>query len=512
MADFSDAASVWQAVLGRLQMEMPREHFNTFLRPCAGHSWEDGSLVVAAASSFAVSWLELPLHQAMAQEALSKTLGRDAAIRYRALPAAAADTPADGGSPAGNAGRRSRAGVSAISAAPPPAARRAPVPIPDDYDLGRGQVTGTGGGYDWAPVNAATCNPRYTFDNFVVGASNQLACHAARSLIAADADGDDGNGADGKGPAGAPGYNPLLIYAGSGLGKTHLLHAIGNCARRRGLSVLYATSEQFTNEFVSAIARRSMREFRDRYRSLDLLLLDDVQFLAGKEQTQESLFHTFNDLHQAGARVVLTSDRPPRSIAALEERLRSRFQWGLVADIQPPSPEMRLAILHTWSQARAAHAGAAAVPDAVLEIIARRAQDNVRQLQGAFNRVTALAQLMNVPLTPASVEEQLDAVIGPDSRRAVTPEATLQEIARHYRIAPEQILGRSRAAKTAQARQVAMYLLMDDLGMTPTDAGRFLSGRSHSTALHGAGKIRNAIGGDDRLRQTVNDIRAALSG
>ena len=360
-------------------------------------------------------------------------------------------------------------------------------------------------------MNAATGNPRYTFDNFVVGVSNQLAYYAACAVAdgAGNGNGAGGDGAPGAASAsaspGASGYNPLAIYSGPGLGKTHLLHAIGNCARRQGRAVLYVTSEQFTNEFISAINRRAMREFRDRYRSLDLLLLDDVQFLAGKEQTQESLFHTFNDLHQAGAQIVLTSDRPPQSIAPLEERLRSRFQWGLMADIQPPSVEMRRAMLEAWAREQGN-----AVPPAALEVIARRVKQNVRQLQGAFNRALAMAQLLNAPLTPESVSEQLDAIAGPDARSGLTADGVLQATAQEFGIGAGQILGRGRTARVAQARQVVMYLLVEELGMSPTETGRFLSGRNHSTALHGAGRIRAGLSEDARLRQAVERIKGAL--
>ena len=486
MADFSDPVSVWQAVLGRLQMEIPREHFNTFLRPCRGQGWDDGNLVVAASSSFAVSWLELPLHLAMAQEALTKTLGRTAGIKYLAMPSAASDEDA--------VDQSDRVVVHAITARP---ARRSRTPVPDDYDLGRnGSAAGE---YDWDTVNAATCDPRYTFDNFVVGESNQLAYHAAHAV--ADSEGvaaEDGS---------SRGYNPLFIYAGSGMGKTHLLHAVGNRVLEQGRSVLYVTSEQFTNEFVSAIQRRATREFRDRYRGLDLLLMDDVQFLAGKEQTQESLFHTFNDLLQSGAQVVLTSDRAPHTITPLEERLRSRFQWGLLADIQPPSLEMRMAILQSWSAARRADA-----PESVLALIAQRVSRNVRQLQGAFNRVMAMAQLTNTPLTPETVADQLDTIAGPDVRAEVTPEQVLETVARHFNLSVEQILGRARTAPVAQARQVAMYLLNVEMGMPPTNVGRFLSGRNHSTVIHGVDRIRNAIAGDERLRLSVNSIKAEILG
>ena len=500
MAKFPDPTSAWRAVLGRLQLEMPPAHFNTFLQPCVGHAWEGDRLVVAAGSSFVVSWLELPLHYAMAQEALAKTLGgaaSAASIEYRALPGVAA---------AGGANPGDKATAPALIGAATAPAR---APIPSDYDLGG--RSSRAGGYDWQSANAATCNPNYHFDNFVVGCSNQLAYHAARAVAenaGAGNAGSDTIGSDNKGVSDAGGYNPLLLYAGPGLGKTHLLHAIGNRALQQGRAVLYVTSEQFTNEFVSSVSKRTMRQFRDRYRSLDVLLLDDVQFLVGKEQTQESLFHTFNDLHQAGAQIVLTSDRAPQSISPLEERLRSRFQSGLLADIQPPSLELRLAILHNWAEARAV-----ALPAAVLEMIAQRVSSNVRVLQGAFNRIVAAARLLNLPaMTPEQAAAQLDAVAGPETPRPeITAEQVLQQTARRYRIDRAQILGRSRTAAVAEARQVAMYLLTDELGSTPTDAGRILAGRNHSTVIHGAGKIRAALaGGEERIVRAVGAVREAL--
>lgn len=499
MAKFPDPTSAWRAVLGRLQLEMPPAHFNTFLQPCVGHAWEEGRLIVAAGSSFVVSWLELPLHYAMAQEALAKTLGcaaSEASIEYRALPGVAAA----GANPGANVAAPALIGASAV-------ATPARAPIPADYDLG-GRGNRAGGGYDWQSANAATCNAGYHFDNFVVGCSNQLAYHAARAVAETAGGGNAGSDTIGSDKTDAGGYNPLLLYAGPGLGKTHLLHAIGNRALQQGRAVLYVTSEQFTNEFVSAVSKRTMRQFRDRYRSLDVLLLDDVQFLVGKEQTQESLFHTFNDLHQAGAQIVLTSDRAPQSINPLEERLRSRFQSGLLADIQPPSLETRLAILHGWAEAREA-----AVPAAVLELIAQRVSSNVRVLQGAFNRIVAAARLLNLPaMTPEQAAAQLDAVAGPESARAeITAEQVLQQTARRYRIDRAQILGRSRTAAVAEARQVAMYLLTDELGSTPTDAGRILAGRNHSTIIHGAGKIRDALaGGDARIVRAVGAVKEAL--
>ena len=473
MQDLPDPVSTWQAVLGRLQLEIPHEQFKTFLRPCTGLYWENDRLVVGATTAFAVSWLELPLHIEMVEEAISKTVGTKTTVRFQATPASSRNEP--GVHPVA---------VQAITAEPP-ARHHALTEIP----LAASEPEERGFAYP----SSAGLNPRYTFDNFVVGESNQLAYHAAHAVST------DGSGS-------TPGYNPLLLYAGSGMGKTHLLHAIGNEAARLGVSVRYVTSEQFTNEFVAAINRRAMPDFRERYRSVDLLLLDDVQFLIGKEQTQEALFHTFNDLHQAGSQVVLTSDRPPETIKPLEDRLRSRFQWGLVADIRPPSLETRLAMLHVWAAGQGSK-----VPPSVLDVIAQRVSRNVRQLLGAFNRVVAASQLLNTPLTAESVAEQLDAIVGPDARNEVTPQQVLAKVAQFYGLATEQILGRNRTAAVAQARQVAMYLLVNELGMTPTGAGRFLAGRNHSTVIHGVSRIRQALDSDGRLRHAVLAITESLS-
>ena len=477
MQDRPDPGSAWQAALGRLQLEIPQEQFDTFLRPCAGLRWEGDCLVVGAATTFAVSWLELPLHQEMVREAVAKTVGAQSNVRYQAKPV----TPLEGS-------HERSASVHRIVAEP--ASRLADLTDADDDRLNQESAV------EWhnsQTRQSAGLNPRYTFDNFVVGESNQLAYHAARAI---NIEGTDT----------APGYNPLLLYAGAGMGKTHLLHAIGNLALERRVSVRYVTSEQFTNEFVSAINRREMPEFRERYRGVDLLLLDDVQFLVGKEQTQEALFHTFNDLHQAGAQIVLTSDRPPETITPLEDRLRSRFQWGLVADIRPPSLETRLAMLHSWAADNSSE-----VPSSVLDIIAQRVSRNVRQLLGAFNRVVASSQLLSAPLTAESVIAQLDAIVGPDARAEVTPQQVLGKVARHYGLAAEQILSRNRTAAVALARQVTMYLLVSELGMSPTGAGRCLAGRNHSTVIHGVGRVRQAMETDGRLRHAVLAITESLT-
>jgi chromosomal replication initiator protein len=332
-------------------------------------------------------------------------------------------------------------------------------------------------------------NPKYTFNSFVVGTSNQLAYNAAGAV------------ADVPGQA----YNPLFLYSGVGLGKTHLLYAIGHTCFHRGMSVLYVSSEQFTNEFISAIRNRTTEEFRNRYRSVEVLLIDDVQFMSGKEQTQEGFFHTFNDLHNSGHQIVITSDRPPKSLALLEDRLRSRFEWGLIADIQPPNLETRMAILFAKAETLQV-----SLNEAIIELVAKRVQKNVRELEGSLNRLVAYSQMMNVPITLESTSRMLDDITADTARHAIDPERIIDEVSHHYKVSKEQLLSKGRTKKVAQARQVVMYLLMYELEMSPTQVGRLLGGRDHATVIHGAGKINGEINEDNRLRLDVLTIKEAI--
>lgn len=332
-------------------------------------------------------------------------------------------------------------------------------------------------------------NPRYTFESFVVGPSNRLAFSAAQAV------------AETPGVA----YNPLFLYSGAGLGKTHLLQAVGRTCALRGMSVLYVTSEQFTNEFISAIRTRTTEEFRKRYRSVNMLLVDDVQFLSGKEQTHEGFFHTFNDLHNSGNQVVVSSDRPPRELPLMEERLRSRFEWGLIADIQPPDLETRMAILA--NKADEMHVG---LGEAVIELIAKRVQRNVRELEGSLNRMVAYAQLMNVEITLDTTERILNEVTQEQSRASIDPQRILSEVAGYYGLAVEDLMTRNRRRAVSVPRQVAMYLLIHEIGLPPTHVGRLLGGRDHSTVIHGAGKINGEMNEDNSLRHDVQAIKEAI--
>jgi len=335
----------------------------------------------------------------------------------------------------------------------------------------------------------AAFNPKYTFDSFVVGPSNQLAYSAARAV--ADAPGKS--------------YNPLFIYSGVGLGKTHLLHAIGHAAASRGLAVRYVTSEQFTNDFITSIGNRTTEAFRQRYRSVEVLLLDDVQFMSGKEQTHESFFHTFNDLHNSGHQVVITSDRPPKALALLQDRLRSRLEWGLLADIQPPDLETRMAILVSKAKNLGIRVG-----ESVIELIAKRVHKNVRELEGSLNRMVAQAELMSEPITVQSASRILEELTADTERHAIDPERILEAVSNHFRVGTDSLLARGRTQKIAHARQVAMYLLINELEMTPTQVGRLLGGRDHATVIHGAGKINGEINEDTHLRRDVLSIKEAI--
>jgi chromosomal replication initiator protein len=343
--------------------------------------------------------------------------------------------------------------------------------------------------YQEAPATNGTINSRYSFENFVVGANNRLA-HAASLAVA-------------ERPAQA--YNPLFLYGGVGLGKTHLLHAIGNLCGRRGLQVLYVSSEEFTNDLINAIRTHTTQAFREKYRRIDVLLIDDIHFIAGKESTQEEFFHTFNTLHGQNKQLVISSDRPPKALVTLEERLRSRFEWGLTADIQPPDFETRQAIL----RAKADRAGYS-IPNEILELIARRVQSNIRELEGALTRVMAFADLSGLALTPQLVETTLADLL--PRRSEVQPDEVVRKVADVFGVTVDRILGRNRSQEVALPRQVAMYLLREESNFSLPQIGEALGGRDHTTVMHGYQKVADLLERDDRLRRQVIGIREQLYG
>lgn len=336
----------------------------------------------------------------------------------------------------------------------------------------------------------ARLNPKYTFENFVVGQNNNLA-HAAAVAVAE-----------------SPGYayNPLFLYGGVGLGKTHLMHAVGHSVAQRfpEKKIEYVTTETFTNELINSIREDRTSEFRDRYRSVDLLLVDDIQFIAGKERTQDEFFHTFNALYEARKQIILSSDRPPKDILTLESRLRSRFEWGLITDIQSPDLETRVAILKMNSEFRNMR-----IPEEVLEYIAKQVTSNIRELEGALMRVIAYASLNGVQLSKQIAIKALSDVFTA-SEVNFSPEEVVKGVAEYYGLRAEEIRGAGRRKEVVLPRQIAMYLIRDITHMSLPEIGQFFDGRDHTTVLYAIQKIQEAMESDSNLLQAIKTIKERI--
>lgn len=438
----TSARHTWEAVLGRLQLQVTRPSFDTWLRGTVGVDMDDHTLIVAVPTPFAAEWLERRMH-ALIEDAVSAITEAPIGVSFQV-------------------GSTDVSHMSTTAPVTPTSPARVASP--------------------GARLTDTPLNPNYTFDKFVVGGSNQLAY--AASMAVADAPG--------------AAYNPLFLYGAVGLGKTHLLQAIGARAQAAGRSVAYVTCEQFTNEFLAAIKDRRTESFRARYRSADLLLIDDVQFISGKEGTQEGFFHTFNALHDSGRQIVLTCDRPPSALPLLEERLRSRFEWGLLADIGQPTLETRTAMLSTFAES-----APVAVPRKVIDFIAERMQSNVRLLQGCLNRVTAMAYFTNTPVTIELAQATLGAVAAHDIGES-SPKAAIAAIAAHYGL-PQSILvsGRRDRAVTS-ARQIAMYVLSTRHKLSPDEIGTALGGRDRTTVIYSVKKISKRLASDKTFAGELN--------
>lgn len=334
-------------------------------------------------------------------------------------------------------------------------------------------------------------NSKYTFETFVIGASNRFA-HAASLAVA-------------EKPAAS--YNPLFIYGGVGLGKTHLMHAIGHYVMQRtpGSKVLYLSSERFTNDFISSIRENKTADFRNRYRSIDVLLIDDIQFLAKKEGTQEEFFHTFNSLHEAGKQIVISSDRPPKEIPTLEDRLRSRFEWGLITDIQAPDLETRIAILQ-----RKATADRLSIPEDVLQYVANQINTNIRELEGSLIRVVAYSSLVNLDVSLSLAQEALKDIITPEKPRSVTVSHIQKVIGDHYGLKVDELKAKRRTKNVAFPRQIAMYLTRELTALSLPKIGEAFGGRDHTTVLHACDKISNQLKVDEQLSSTIHRLSEAI--
>ncbi|HHV97874.1 MAG TPA: chromosomal replication initiator protein DnaA [Clostridiaceae bacterium] len=336
-------------------------------------------------------------------------------------------------------------------------------------------------------------NPKYTFDTFVIGSSNQLA-HAAALAVA-------------EAPAQA--YNPLFIYGGVGLGKTHLMHAIGHYVleHNKNIKVLYVSSEKFTNELINAIKDDKNEAFRAKYRNIDILLIDDIQFIAGKERTQEEFFHTFNALYESNKQIIISSDKPPRDIATLEDRLRSRFEWGLQADIQPPDFETRIAILKKKAQLENIE-----INDDVYAFIADNIASNIRELEGALIRVIAYSSLVKTEITLDLAKEALKDIIATNKAKIINANLIIDVVARHFNLKPEDFKSKKRNREVAFPRQIAMYLCRELTDMSLPQIGAEFGGRDHTTVMHAFAKITESINNNYEVRRTVEELKRNISG
>ncbi len=348
---------------------------------------------------------------------------------------------------------------------------------------------------DQQVIQNANLNPRYTFDTFVVGANNNLA-HAA-SLAVAESPGEI--------------YNPLFIYGGVGLGKTHLMHSIGHFILKNNpkAKILYVTSEKFTNELIDAIRNKnniSTTEFREKYRNNDVLLIDDIQFIIGKESTQEEFFHTFNALYEAKKQIIISSDKPPKEIETLEERLRSRFEWGLTVDIQSPDYETRMAILRKKEELEGYN-----IDNEVIKYIATHVKSNIRELEGALTKIVALSKLNKREITTDLAEEALKDLISPGGAREITPELIIQVVSEHFGITPADISSKKRNKEIVYPRQIAMYLCRTMTSTPLQGIGKCLGDRDHTTIIHGAEKITADLEKNESLRNTLEILKKKLS-
>jgi chromosomal replication initiator protein len=471
-----DAEQTWQRVLSRLQLSIDDAQFSTYLRRTRGLAYDPGASVirVAAANPFHVPWLEGRLSSTI-HTAVADVLS--APVRVEFFPIA------DSTDLEVKPTRTVRRPRPAPSLQAPLTSHSDPEPQETAPTRSNGMAHAGAG----SPLNA-----RYTFDSFVVGQSNRLA-HAASLAVV-----------DHPGAA----YNPLFLYGGVGLGKTHLLHAIGHAVAQGGGDVIYVSSETFTNELIESIRQHRTDDFRQKFRGARVLLVDDVQFIGGKERTEEEFFHTFNAIHEAGGQIVLSSDRPPKAMHVLEDRLRSRFEWGLIADIQPPDFETRIAILRS----KLAGPVIGAVPSDVIVFIAQKIQSNIRELEGSLNRLLAHARHLKQPVTVDLAAQALHDLVAPGpSGRGATPAALLTAVARYYDVAVDELKGKSRNKHVVVPRQLAMFLLREDAHLSTPEIGRLLN-RDHTTVLHALKQISGDIARDGPSRASIRGVRELVSG
>ncbi len=461
----------WNAALNQLEVQLDRANFDTWLRGTTYLGFENPAegpaiFTIGVRNTFARDMLEHRLYRSV-RRILSDAYGVPVELRFEIVKAAPAVESPDGDMP-----------LFRLLAQQDPAEEALPL----HQQVVRPQRP---------EMPESELNPRYTFERFVVGGVNNLTYSAAQAVA--------------ENPASV--YNPLLIYGGVGLGKTHLLQSIAHTCRKKNLNVIYIPSEAFINDLVNAIRQRTTAMFREKYRSLDVLLVDDIQFIAGKESTQEEFFHTFNALYTFNKQIVLASDRHPRHLETLEDRLRSRFEGGLLMDVQTPEYETRVAIVESWAQERGIR-----VPRSVTEMIAERASSNIRELEGLFTQIVAKSRLSAQPLNRNDAETVLERFERPRNhgRPSITVEQVFEIVAKHHQLGIRDLTSKTRAGRINHARQIAMYMARELTDASLPQIGDMLGGRSHTTVLHGYHKVVEMMAEDDRFRYEMTALREKL--
>jgi chromosomal replication initiator protein len=456
---------LWQAVLGELELKLSKANFTTWFRSTFIANFSENEITVGVPNTFTKTWLEKKYHRDihnMIQSLSNNTKIKNIVYKVETKP----------GLP--------------ISLDKKEEVFEAPEPFqtPEcQYRQSSQSIK--------QEIIEVSLNPRYSFANFIVGKQNELA-HAAAQAVASQ-----------------PGnvYNPLFLYGGVGLGKTHLLQAVGNEIAKQNprAKILYITSEKFTNDYIYAIRTNKMKEFKDVYRTVDALLIDDIQFITGKEGTQEEFFHTFNTLHQNNKQIILTSDRPPKAIPDLEQRLSSRFEMGMMADIGSPDFETRIAILQAKCREKNY-----LMEQGILHHIGTVVQSNVRELEGALNKIVALHQFKNTIPTIESVKNTLAGFQSVKNKKSVSPRQLIQAVAHYFELEIEDLLGKSREKRLAFPRQIIMYILREEMKFSFPSIGSELGGRDHTTAMHAYEKISNQVVDDEKLQQDIESIKQKI--
>jgi|JI8StandDraft_1071087.scaffolds.fasta_scaffold00557_11 chromosomal replication initiator protein len=462
-----DLQALWQASLGELELSLTKANFTTWFKSTYLAQAEGTKAIVCVPNTFTQAWLQKKYNDQIIRALRNASNLPIREIAYRVEVKNTTQIAIDAANAPSSSGMYSESSQAFAAEQPTSAATN----THSNSDIG--------------------LNPRYVFNSFIVGKGNELA-HAACQAVA--------------GKAGEV-YNPLFIHGDAGMGKTHLVQAIGHHVLQTNpnAKVRYVSCERFANEFIQSVRSGRMNEFKDRYRLVDVLLIDDIQFLQGKEGTQEEFFHTFNALHQANKQIVITSDRPPKDIQTLESRLQSRFEWGMMADISKPDFETRVAIL----QAKTREKNYPLSID-LLHTIAGSIQSNIRELEGALNKIIAYHQFKNIPPTLESIQPLLQSFTPTITKRSITPKLLLETVNTYFDITMDEMVGKSREKRLAHPRQIAMYMLREEIKCSYPAIGDQVGGRDHTTAMHACEKITNLIKTDEQLKQDITLLREKI--